>query len=269
MIGGLMGITRCQAVVLVRWMGSTPCLLFVMCLLATAAGIGFDYAEARSKAVTACEAIDPSQSESGLIFNPDGYRSYYVRSKCFQEAAVVFRDSTLCGQVNQRRSLLSSSWGYSAPRCRQLVAEGTSADRAELERLKKAYASGGVRLRDFRIERNGNGRDVDILPAFSGTYAHGYTVTFEILPDPSKAYALLHVSGYYLDETSNLRIYVPQADIKQRFPGFSLNHSYIVRATVALDVGSGGPSGYWSPTFIEGVFPARERSQSITRHATF
>ena len=104
-------------------MGPTPCPLFVMCLLATAAGIGFDYAEARSKAVTACEAIDPSQSESGLIFNPDGYRSYYV--------------------------------------------------------------------------------------------------------------------------------------------------TYIVRATVALDVGSGGPSGYWSPTFIEGVFPARERSQSLTRHATF
>ena len=240
-----------------------------MWLLATAAGIGFDYADARSKAVTACEAIEPSQSQSGLIFNPAGYRSYYVRSKCFQEAAVAFRDSTLCEQVHQRRSLLSSSWGYSAARCRQLVAEGTSADRAELERLKHAYAIGGIRLRDFRIERNGNGRDVDILPAFTGTHAHGYTVTFEILPDPSRASILLHTSGYYLDEKSNLRIYVPQADIRQRFPGFSLNQSYIVRATVALDVGFGGQSGYWNPAFIEGVFPARERSPSITRQATF
>ena len=134
---------------------------------------------------------------------------------------------------------------------------------------EEAYASGVVRLSDFRIERNGNGRDVDILPAFTGTYAHGYTVTFEILPDPSGAYTLLHTSGYYLDEKSNLRIYVPQTDIKQRFPGFALNRSYTVRGTVTLDVGFGGQSGYWSPAFIEGVFPARERSQSITRQATF
>ena len=148
-----MGITRRQAVALVRWMGSTPCPLFAMCLLATAAAIGFDYAEARSKAVKACDAINPSESQSGLIFNPDGYRSYYVRSKCFQEAAVAFRDAALCAQVNQRWSLLSSSWGYSARRCRQLVAEGTSADRAELEGLKNPYASGGVRLRGFRAGR--------------------------------------------------------------------------------------------------------------------
>jgi hypothetical protein len=269
MIEGPMGITCRQAVALVRWMGSTPCPLFAMCLVATAAAIGFDYAEARSKAVKACDAINPSESQSGLIFNPDGYRSYYVRSKCFQEAAVAFRDPALCEQVNQRWSLLSSSWGYSARRCRQLVAEGTSADRAELEGLKNPYASGGVRLRDFRIERNGNGRDVDIIPAFTGTYAHAYTVTFEILPHPSGAYTLLYTSGYYLDEKRNLRIYVPKADIKQRFPGFSLNQSYTVRATVVLDVGFGGQSGYWSPAFIEGVFPARERSQSIITQATF
>ena len=264
-----MGITRRQAVALVRWIGSTPCPLFAICLLATAAAIGFDYAEARSKAVKACGAINPSESQSGLIFNPDGYRSYYVRSKCFQEAAVAFRDPALCEQVNQRWSLLSSSWGYSARRCRQLVAEGTSADRAELEGMKKPYASGGFKVRDVRIERNGNGRDVDIIPAFTGTYAHSYTLTFEILPHPSGAYTLLYTSGYYLDEKSNLRIYVPQADIKQRFPGFSLNQSYTVRATVVLDVGFGGQSGYWSPAFIEGVFPARERSQSIITQATF
>ena len=263
-----MRFTSCRAAVVVRWMRSSPCPLFVMCLWATAVVIAFEYSEARSKAVKACDAIDPSQSQGG-IFNPDGYRSYYVRSKCFQDAAVLFRDSALCEQVKERRSLLSSSWGYSAARCRQLVAEGASADRSELERMKTAYSVGGIRLRDFRIERNGNGRDIDIVPAFTGTYAHGHTVAVEILPNPSSAYTLLHTSGYYLDEKSNLSIYVRQADIKQRFPGLSLNQSYTVRATVALDVGFGGPSGYWSPAFIESVFPARERSQSITRQTTF
>jgi hypothetical protein len=75
-------------------------------------------------------------------------------------------------------------------------------------------------------------------------------------------------ASIFLDEKSNLRIYVPQADIKKQFSGFPLNRSYTVRATV-LDVGFGGPSGYWSPAFIDGVFSAQERSQSLTRQATF
>jgi len=243
--------------------------LFVLCLLGPSILLAFDYADVRSRAVKACEAISPSESQSGLYFNPDGYRSYYVRSKCFQEAAVQFRDATLCDQVKRRWSLLSSSWGYAAERCRQLVAAGTATDRAELERMKASYASGGVKLRDFRVERNGNGRDFDIIPAFTGTYAHGYTLTFEILPAPPAPPLLLHTSGYHLDEKANLRIYVAQADIKQRFADFSLNRAYTVRATVTLDVGYGGQAGYWSPVFIEGVFPARERSHSVTRPVIF
>ena len=245
-------------------------LLLIGCVSITSVVIAFDYGDLRSKAVKTCEGIDPSQSQSGLYFNPDGYRSYYVRSKCFQEAAIQFRDATLCDQVKRRWSLLSSSWGYSAERCRQLVTEGTSADRVELERLKTAYAAGGINLRDFRVERNGNGRDFDIIPAFTGTYAHGYTLTFEILPIAAGASSvLLHTSGYHLDETSNLRLYVRQTDIRQRLADFSLNRAYTVRATVTLDVGYGGQGGYWSPAFIEDVFPTRERSRSITKQVTF
>ena len=79
----------------------------------------------------------------------------------------------------------------------------------------------------------------------------------------------MHSADYYLDEKSNLRIYIPQPAIKQQFAGFSLNRPYAVRATVTLDVGFGGQSGYWSPVFIEDVFPVRERSQSLTKQATF
>ena len=41
------------------------------------------------------------------------------------------------------------------------------------------------------------------------------------------------------------------------------------RATVTLDVGFGGQSGYWSPAFIERVFPARERTHSRTQQIMF
>jgi len=238
-------------------------------LIGASDAIAFDYAEWRAKAVTACEAFDPSESQSGLIFNPDGYRSYYVRSKCFQEAAVTYRDPALCAQVRQRRSLFGSSWGYTAARCRQLVADGVATDRSALEALKAGYAAGGITLRDFRVERNGNGRDIDIIPSFTGTYAHGYTLTFEILPEAARAATLLHTSGYHLDATSNLNLYVRQSDLKQRLPAFSLNRPYTVRGTVMLDVGFGGQSGYWSPAFIEGMFPARDRTHAIVRQVTF
>ena len=71
------------------------------------------YTELRMAALKQCQAIDPADYQSGLFFNPDGYRSYYVRSECFQKTAVQFRDEALCAEVRQRVSLLSSSWGYS------------------------------------------------------------------------------------------------------------------------------------------------------------
>ena len=116
------------------------------------------YDELRAASVKKCAAIDAAAAQSGLYFNPDGYRSYYLRSQCFQEAAVSFRDDTLCAQVKQRRALLSSSWGYSATRCRTLVADGIAADRRALEDLRRKHLQGAVTMRDFRIEPNGNSR---------------------------------------------------------------------------------------------------------------
>ena len=229
-----------------------------------------DYDDQRSSAVKACQAIDPAEYQSGLIFNPDGYRSYYLRSECFQGTAIRFRDETLCRQVKQRVSLFSSSWGYSSGRCRELVAEGVAADRKTLEETKQKYLAGAVRLRDFRVERNGNGRDFDIIPTLSGDYAHGHTLRFEIIHSGSTTpEILLHSSGYHVDGNSNLRIFLRQDEIRKRFPNFTLNRLYLVRGTIVLDVGNGGLAGLWSDAFIERVFPVRERSQSLEREIRF
>lgn len=245
-------------------------LLVPVSFLSSAPAAGTGYEEARSAAVDRCAAIDPATYQTGLLFNPDGYRSYYVRSECFQDAAVEFRDAALCRQVRQRRSLFSSSWGYSPSRCRQLVQEGLAKDRSELEQVKRLYAEDGMRWRDFRVERNGNGRDFDIIPSFDGAYAHGYRLTFEILQtDRTRTPVLLHSDGYFVDRTGNLRIYVRQADIRQRFAAFELARSYRVRATIVLDIGSGGPSGRWSDSFIDSVFPVRERSRSLEKPVVF
>src|SRR5258706_10166638 len=132
-------------------------LASTLALIGMAPVLASDYDERRAASVKTCSAIDAGASQSGLYFNPDGYPSYYLRSQCFQQAAVNFRDDTLCAQVKQRRSLLSSSWGYSASRCRTLVADGAAADRQTLDALKARYLEGAITLRDFRIEPNGNG----------------------------------------------------------------------------------------------------------------
>jgi len=228
------------------------------------------YALLRETALKKCEAIDPAQYQTGLFFNPDGYKSYYVRSECFQRTAVEFRDETLCSKVIQRYSLLSSSWGYSPGQCRKLVAEGIAIDRKALEEIKSEYVLSPVRLRDFRIERNGNGRDFDIIPFFMGSYGHGYVLRFEVLqPDIRKEPVVLHSAGYYVNGDSNLRIFLKQEDIRKRFPNFTLNHLYTIQATIILDVGNGSSAGLWSDAFIESIFPAFQRSQMIKRKVLF
>lgn len=228
-----------------------------------------EYDHLRASTVRKCSVIDPADYQAGLLFNPDGYRSYYVRSECFQLAAIQFRDLALCDEVRERRSRLFSSWGYSRERCRMLVAEGVAADRLAIAELKRLYVQDPIRLRGFQIERNGNGHDVDIVPAFSGSFAHSYRLSFAIIESGSRTPAPLHASVYHLDARSNLRIYVRQAEIRGRFPGFALNRPYRVRASIVLDVGHGGPGGYWSDTFIERAFPVAERTQSIVSDVSF
>lgn len=260
---------RLRAILSVRMTAGRISLLVIAgaVLCAAVSFAAGDYAAQRSAAVRRCSAIDPDEYQSGLLFNPDGYRSYYVRSECFQTTAVQFRDESLCTQVRERTSIFMSSWGYSPAHCRQLVAEGLAADRAELGALKQRYVQGGAQLRSFRIERNGNGRDFDIIPEFSGRYGHAYSLAFEIID--STPPVPVHVSGYYVVPSSPLRIFVRQADIRQRFPEFTPGRPYRVRATSVLDIGVGGSSSHWSSAFIDQVFPVRERSQSITLETTF
>jgi len=227
-----------------------------------------DYLQRKTAASSHCETIDPSEYQTGLAFNPDGFRSFYVQAECFQNAAVQFRDTSLCDRVRRRWSLLWSNWGVSTAHCRKLVADGMAADRAEIETEKQKYSAGPPRLKTFSIQRNGNGRDFDILPEFTAGYAHGYTLTFEIVGIRDQP-ILLHSDGYYLDQNSDLRIFVRQAEIRARFPEFRLNHPYKVRATVILSIGNGDMSGYWSDEFLENIFPARARSQSLTIESEF
>jgi hypothetical protein len=225
------------------------------------------YDEMRAAAVRSCEAIDPAQYQTGLWLNPDGYRSYYVRSQCIQDAAVRFRDTGLCGKVRRRWSLSSSSWGYSAANCRTLVKAAVAQDRRELEQLKREYAAAHMVLRDVRVERNGNGRDFDFFPQIDGAPGHGYLLVLDV-DAGAGAPIPIHSSGYFVDPKSPLRIYVLRADL-QRVPGFTFGRPCAVRATMTFSLPTGTMDAVWPDAFVESIFPARERSQSVTRAVTF
>jgi hypothetical protein len=238
-------------------------------LLGPGAAAARGYVDQRAVAVKRCDATDPAEYRTGLVLNPDGYRSFYVRSACFQDAAVKFRDMSLCNKVKRRWSLFSSSWGYSGSRCRKLVEDAVAGDRKSLEEERSRYRQGAVRLRDFRIERNGNGRDFDIVPAFEPGWAHGYMLRFEIVEGAAGGSVLLDASGYHLKGDDNIRAFVRQADIRQRYPGFEPGHKYRVRATLTLSVATGRMGGLWSDAFVEHVFPAAERSQLLVKEVIF
>jgi hypothetical protein len=227
-----------------------------------------DYAIAYAAALSACNAINLSDYQSGLALNPDGYRSYYVRSQCLQNMAVQFRDAALCGKVRQRRALFSSSWGHSPGNCRKLVAAAIDADREELEELKRQYQMAPMVLRDVRVEPNGNGRDYDVLPSFEGTQGHGYVFTLELLPSNGPP-VVVHTNGYYVDPRSALRLFIRQQEIASRFPAFVPGRMYRVRAVATFSLPSSGGSRFMSDAFLERVFPLRERTQSIERDVRF
>lgn len=247
------------------------CIAFAFLLLPGLSAASNDYDQQLAAAARTCEAINAKEHQSGLYLNPDGYRSYYLRSQCNQKAAIKFRDIKLCAKVRQRRALFSSSWGYSKSNCRKKVGEEITKDREAIEQMKKEYEQGHVRLSDFRVERNGNGRDFDIIPEFTGTGAHGYLLVFEIIRDKSGSPpVLLNASGFYLEgETNRIRMYVPQQDIRKRFPGFALDESWQVRATLVYSVGTGSYNGKWSDAFIESWFPVSARSQTLVKEIRF
>lgn len=232
------------------------------------AALASDYEQRRAVDVKKCQGIDPAKYESGLYFNPDGYRSFYVRSQCFQEAAVRFRDDTLCDGVKRRPSLLASSWGYSASRCRTLVTDAIAADRRALEDFKRRYLEAHATFRDFRIERNGNGRDFEFIPVLTGGNA-GYGLTIDVVPPGSATPIRIHSSGYFVDARSNLQIYLRREDIQQRVRDFVSGVPYTVRATLTLSLPVGTGDALWSDAFIESVFPERERSQTVSRAIEF
>src|SRR4029079_9888214 len=221
-------------------------MLFLVALLAVAdvgrpaaAPAASPYVEHRTAAIRACDAVSPSEYQTVLLFNPDGYRSFYVKSECLQQAAIRFRDESLCSRVRRRWSLFSSSWGYSPANCRTLVSAGVAHDRAVLEETRRSYEKDHVTLRGFRIELNGNGRDFNFIPLLAGDAGHGYDLRLDVTPTAGAAPVTVHHNGYWMTGSSPLSVYLTRAEVKRLLPELSPDHRYSMTTSIVFSLPSG------------------------------
>jgi hypothetical protein len=182
-------------------------------------------------------------------------------------AAALAVDARASSYDERRAAAVGSCEAIPASRCQSGLLFNPDGCQ-ELEETRRHYLAGHMTLRDFRVELDDNGRDFDLVPVTTGDVPHGYTLRFELVPADGSAAILLHSDGYFVDETP-LRIYLRRADLRQRVPDLSPNRRYTITATMAYGLPSANLQAEWSDRFVESVFPARERSQSVTREAAF
>jgi hypothetical protein len=232
-------------------------------------GFSAEVASMLQQAVSRCELINPRASQSGLVFNPEGYRTYYERSACMQRAAIDFRERPLCNQVKRRYALFSSGWGYSRSNCRDLVDEGVAEDRAELEELRQNYSAGPVRLSSVIMERNGNGRDYDFIPRFADGYEAGYQMDFYLTDESGTRHLILQHGSYLRGSSDNIRLFLQRQQLLSGFPTLESGVSYTMEVHLMLSIGIGGPRNWLRPSFVEEVFPEQTRTEVLTTRVSF
>lgn len=157
------------------WRGSTGeravALVAIAFLAVTLSAAGDEFAARKARRLAECMAIPANEYSTGMIFNPRGYRTMYHRSQCIQSLAVEERDADLCADVRERKSLLFDGSGVSPAHCRELVAGKRSEDEAALESFPLA---GTHRIDAIEIERDGNGRDFDLVVSTRGSLPYRY-----------------------------------------------------------------------------------------------
>lgn len=175
----------------------------------------------------ACEAIEPRQGQTGMVFNPPELQTVYDRSACYQSLALLLRDKSLCRLAVERRSWIFDGSGISPDACAAAV-------RAQV--LRDAQDAGAQREQHVtvvEVVRNGNGRDYDVLVGTSGgsPVPHRLTVALAVGDGGER---VVHSDRQPLGaDGAQLRILLRGATVEQALAG-AAGHS--VQVTARLDL---------------------------------
>ena len=228
-----------------------------------------EYDSSLAGRVASCQEIDADEYQTGLLFNPEGYRTYYTRSVCFQRLAIEYRSPDLCSEVRRRYALFSSGWGYSVRNCRQLVDEKLAEDLDEVRRLRQDYLAAPMSVNQLSVEPNGNGRDFDFIPRFNDGLPYGYQLEFRLVDDNGDRHLILEYGGHIAGSDSNIRLFLTRRDLLARFPALEFNHPYPLEVTVTLAVGLRKLDGWLRADVLEQEFPYPERTNILSTTVTF
>jgi hypothetical protein len=157
-----------------------------------------------------CMAIPSRKAVSWLLFNPTGMQTYYERSRCLQEAAVRLRSPALCSGVKERKARFLDGSAYSPSACRAAVRKQEQHDATAAKTLRAPQA-----LQRVWIERNGNGRDLDVRLLTSGGAGGGLHLRLSLL-DAGGAEHVLRDGAQPMDEQpGELNLLLPAADLRR------------------------------------------------------
>ncbi len=215
-----------------RWFGVWVAAGLAGMLAGVVSGQDYDFScracDARAADVARCEAIDPEESVTGLLFNPPGRKTKFVRSSCLQRLAVRYRDASLCAQVRERTSVFFDGSAISRAACQARVAEAARTDAPVL--IQDIH-----RLAEVAFFGNGNGRDMDIHIGFSGAYAHRYALTVAMLDEAGTGSRILDSRERHIGaHTSTLRLLIRAEQMAEAARALAVTPPYRFRITLAL-----------------------------------
>ncbi len=141
-------------------------------------------------------------------------------------------------------------------------------DTAELRALKVAYNTGPVRLVDVQLQKNGNGRDIDVVPQFSAGYAGAYTLTLYLVDETKKKFQITSTSFYLGDGKPDIMWYIPRETIMAAMPNFDETSEYNIVINMVFSVPLGRVNGLWPEAWPEQIWPAKQRSEQFIRKKT-
>lgn len=193
--------------------------------------------EKKQAQIESCEAIPNSDASTWLIFNPSDMQTMNHRSRCFQSLAIAERDVSLCQRVVEKKSFFLDGSGISPERCRERVARRKAKDRQEF--MQKDFTE-LHRLTTLTFQRNGNGRDFDLIIETVGEMAGKYQLIVYLTFPNGRQITVLDDKTSYGTNTSKRYLLLRAAELSQKLydPDLQKNYPGLARLFWVRDEGN-------------------------------
>jgi len=155
-----------------------------------------------------CNIIPDKCGVSGLLFNPEGMKSYYYKSECFFKLAIQTLDEKYCNKVVERKALFRGGAYFSRESCLRKIRQIKSDAKAKKVKPKDIH-----RIQSLRVYAKGKELEVEVFLT-DGNVTGKYALSF-----------LAHYTEKGTDITAALNPQAPEIKYDKSFERFRpVNH---------------------------------------------